>query len=97
MIVIRMLKASTQITHSSQTGCTGHTYLAENILELLDINNHCDQKMIRDLPISFDFSKAFDILELTSLFGINMIKILCTNPLGVSVIMVFGPNGQLLQ
>ena len=87
-----MQEAMDAVIHPSQTGFMKGYYLAENVMKINEIMNHCDRLNIPGVIISFDFYKAFDTVEFKSLFKaleifgfgeqfLKMVKVLFTNQL----------------
>ena len=87
-----MQKALKILVNPQQTGFIKNRYMAENIMKILEVIDHCENKKDSVVLVSFDFHKVFDSVEWTALnkalkvfgFGENFIamsKILFTKPL----------------
>ena len=88
----RMEKAMSQKIHHTQTGFIKGRHLAENIIKINEVMEHCETNRIDSMIVSFDFQKAFDTVEWEAIylalekfgFGkyfIEMIKIVYKDPL----------------
>ena len=86
-----MQKATDFIIHSAQQGFIKGRHMAENLIKIQEIMQKCDDESINAFLISFDFLKAFDMLENEAMFAalrafnfgekfINMTKILYNQP-----------------
>ena len=88
----RLEKSFKYIIHYSQTGFIKGRYLAENILKINEIMQHCNSMGQSGVLTSYDFCKAFDSVEWPAIFWaleefgfepnyVAMVKILYTDPL----------------
>ena len=69
MVTIRMEPAlPKQIIHSDQTGFIKGRYIGQNIRLLSDVMEFTDVNKLGGILLFIDFEKAFDSIELTSIF-----------------------------
>ena len=103
IIANRIQKVIEQFIHESQTGFMKNRLMAENIVRLLSIIDHCQNQDRSGLVISFDFMKAFDKVKWKAIyvalekfnFGpkmIQLVQILYNNP--ISTVMNNGYWGE---
>ena len=87
----RLQKMQHSLINPEQTGFVKQRQLSTNIIKIMEILNHCDSEGIDRALIGFDFLKAFDTVEWSSIFHalqvfgfglkyIEMVKLLFTNP-----------------
>ena len=78
--------------HFSQMGFIKNRFMSDNIMKILQILQHCNDKKMKALLVSYDFEKAFDTVEWECIFHtmkqfnfgpkfIAMMKIVFTKPL----------------
>ena len=65
----RLQKGLEVLVHSSQTGFIKGRHLSENILRILKVVQHSNDSAENNFLVSFDFRKAFDYLEFSSIFA----------------------------
>ena len=63
VIAHRIKKFLTKIIHADQTGFIKGRYIGENILNIIQLMDYCEENDISGLFVTVDFEKAFDYLE----------------------------------
>ena len=82
ILAMRLEKSTKYIIHHSQPGFSKGRHLAENIMKINEVMQHCEEEQINALLVSFGFEKAFDKIEWTAImlalekfgFGTNYIR-----------------------
>ena len=69
----RLYKALPAIIHHDQTAFLKGRYIGENLLDLITIIEHCNQKGVDGLLVAVDFEKAFDTFFLVKFFQCSVI------------------------
>ena len=88
----RMKAVLPSIIYYTQTGFMKGRYLAENVMKIMQVIQHCEDTQQNGLLVSFDFEKAFDTVSWPALFHtfrklnfgnsfIQMVQVIFTNPM----------------
>ena len=92
ILALRLQKGLEKVIHHSQQGFMKGRYLSENIIKMQEIMHKCNREGINGCIISYDFLKAFDMIEWETLYAalrafnfregyIRMVRVLYEKPI----------------
>lgn len=70
IIANRLNSVLPYIIHEYQTGFMKNRYISQNITELISIIEYCEEEKLQAIMVSYDFWKAFDSVQWSSLQSI---------------------------